>query len=146
MICPYCQTNQKEKTCSFCGADLEKERPQIKQVLTEDEAYQPQPMLQLYHTYDLMRLLKYARHERSKAYKNMQDVRNAPERVKIPQSTIDYAREEYDTQTARMRVLEGIIIDRLGYKPQRIDDKLLSKLYQKSMMNKGDTQNERIHH
>jgi biotin synthase-like enzyme len=48
-----------------------------------------------------------------------------------------------------MRVTEGILIDRMRYKPQRVDDKLLAKLakklrkeYKKARLK--DIQNEKI--
>lgn len=129
MICTYCQTEQEQKKiCSFCGADLTKDRPKIKQNLSEDEANQSQPVLATYHTYDLLILLQYLRKQRTDNYKLMQMVRKAPESVSIPSETISFAEEQYRHDTAQMRVIEGILIDRLGYKPKRIDNKLLQAI------------------
>lgn len=129
MNCPYCQTKQEQKkNCSFCGADLTTDRPKIKQNLSEDEAYQPQPILATYHTYDLLILLQYLRKQRTDNYKLMQMVRKAPESVSVPTETVSFAEEQYRHDTAQMRVIEGILIDRLGYKPKRIDNKLLQAL------------------
>src|SRR5690625_5559158 len=83
MICTYCQTKQEnKKICSFCEADLTQERPKKKQTLSQEEAYQTQPELSKYHTYDLLLLLSYLREQRSTAYKTMQSVRKAPNEVK----------------------------------------------------------------
>lgn len=132
MICSYCQTEQKQKKiCSFCGADLTKDRPKIKQNLSEDEAYQSQPILATYHTYDLLIMLQYLRKQRTYNYKLMQTVRKAPESVSVPSETISFAEEQYREDTARMKVIEGILIDRLGYKPKRIDNNLLGALQTK---------------
>lgn len=129
IICTYCQTEQEQKKiCSFCGADLNKTRPKMKQTLSEDESYQPQPILETYHTLDLMILLRFLRDERSTNYKLMQTVRKAPEGAEIPKDTIAFAEQQYRENTARAKVIEGILIDRLGYKPKRIDDKLLAAL------------------
>jgi len=132
MKCSYCQTDQEQKkqknTCSFCGADLQQDRPQIKQMLNEEEAYQSQPILATYHTYDLLILLQYIRIERTYHYKQMQTVRKAPEGISVPTDTISFAEQQYRENTARMRVIEGILIDRLGYKPKRVDNKLLNAL------------------
>lgn len=116
MICYYCQTEQEQKKyCSFCGADLYQNHPKIKQYLSEDEAYQSQPILAAYHTYDLLILLQYLRKQRTDNYKLMQTVRKAPKSISVPSNTISYAEEQYRHDTARMRVIEGILIDRLGY-------------------------------
>lgn len=132
MICTYCQTEQEQKKiCSFCGTDLLKNRPKMKQNLSQEEAYQSQPILATYHTYDLMLLIQYLRAERSDAYKLMQMVRKAPEDVSVPSDTISFAEQQYRENTAHMKVIEGILIDRLGYKPKRIDNKLLQSLENK---------------
>lgn len=132
MKCPYCQTeNEQKKICFFCGADLVKDRPKMKQNLSEDEAYQPQPILATYHTYDLLIMLQYLRKQRTDNYKLMQTVRKAPKEVAMPEDTISFAEEQYRHDTAYMRVIEGILIDRIGYKPKRIDNKLLGALQAK---------------
>jgi len=132
MNCSYCQTEQKQKKiCSFCGADLYQTRPKMKQDLSQEEAYQTQPILATYHTYDLLRMLQYLRQQRTENYKLMQTVRKAPESVSVPSDTISYAEEQYRHDTAYMRVIEGILIDRLGYKPKRVDNKLLQALKSK---------------
>lgn len=132
MICSYCQTEQEQKkNCSFCGANLTKDRPKIKQYIGEDEAYQPQPVLATYHTYDLLIFLQFLRKQRTDNYKLMQGVRKAPGEANIREDTISFAQKQYRDDTAYMRVIEGILIDRLGYKPKRIDNKLLQALESK---------------
>lgn len=42
-----------------------------------------------------------------------------------------FAESEYRRYMSHMRVIEGILIDRMGYKPKRIDDKLLISLQAK---------------
>src|SRR5690625_7527058 len=89
MQCTYCKVKQEnKKICSFCEADLTQERPKKKQTLSQEEAYQTQPELSKYHTYDLLLLLSYFREQRSTAYKTMQSVINSTKEVKT--ISIDY--------------------------------------------------------
>lgn len=138
MICTYCKTNQEnKKVCSFCEAELTQSRPQIKQILSQEEAYQTQPQLSKYHTYDLLLLLRDLRAERTNTYKIMQIVRKAPEEVKNEEyeAINQDGQSLYREATARQNVIEQILIDRMGYYPKRIDDKLLNALNQKIKRN-----------
>lgn len=58
----------------------------------------------------------------------MRTLQKAPEGVAIDSDTSTFAESEYRRYTARMKVIEGILIDRMGYKPKRVDDKLLLSL------------------
>src|SRR5699024_5483261 len=136
MQCTYCKVKQEnKKICSFCEADLTQERPKKKQTLSQEEAYQTQPELSKYHTYDLLLLLSYLREQRSTAYKTMQSVRKAPNEVNTSRNDYDelneYAQELYREATARKNSIDQILIDRMGYYPKRIDNKLLNILEQK---------------
>lgn len=129
MICSYCETeNQETEVCSFCGADLQAVRPEPKHYLSEEDSHLPQPELKRFHTLDLCLLMRFLRKERSDAYRLMQTVRKAPESVSVPADSIAFAEQLYRESTARMKVIENILIDRLGYKPKRIDDKMIASL------------------
>src|SRR5699024_6585548 len=169
MQCTYCKVKQEnKKICSFCEADLTQERPKKKQTLSQEEAYQTQPELSKYHTYDLLLLLSYLREQRSTAYKTIQSVRKAqnkvkqnsndydelkeykqhstayktmqsvtktPKEVKTSRNDYDelneYGQEFYREATARKNIIEQILIDRMGYYPKRVDNKLLDALESK---------------
>lgn len=135
MICTYCHTDQPEqrKHCFICQADLEQDRPQIKPYVNEEEAYQPQPVLATYHTYDLLVLLRFLRKQRTDNYKLMQTVRKAPEEAKNSNynELNEYGQQLYRELTARKNVIEQILIDRMGYYPKRIDNNLLNTLKDK---------------
>lgn len=134
MICTYCQTNQdNKKICSFCEADLTQTRPQKKQILSQEEAYQTQPKLAKYHTYDLLLFLSDLRAERTDMYKTMQIVRKAPQKAKIDgyEEVNQDGQRMYREITAQKNIIEQILIDRMGYYPKRIDNKLLGALEQK---------------
>ena len=131
MICSYCKTETKNPdVCDFCRADLHSERPQINLNLDETASDYTQPQLKELHTYDLMRLLGHIRDERSKAYQTMQIIRKAPDEARNGQyeGINEYGQQIYRELTARKNVIEQILVDRMGYYPERIDGKLLASL------------------
>src|SRR5699024_10889246 len=136
MQCTYCKVKQEnKKICSFCEADLTQERPKKKQTLSQEEAYQTQPELSKYHTYDLLLLLSHLREQRSTAYKTMQSVRIAQNEIKIRHNNYDelneYRKEHNNQVTTIKNIIQQILIDRMGYYIKRIDNKLLNILKQK---------------
>jgi hypothetical protein len=128
MICSYCgfENSVDREKCGFCDAPLKKERPKMREFVYLDEL--PFDQLAIFHTYDLLILLRLVREERSKSYNLMRTVQKAPEEVVVDSDTLVFAEGEYRRYTARMKVIEGILIDRMGYKPKRVDDKLLDSL------------------
>lgn len=136
MICSYCKTQtQNHETCDFCKADLTAERPKIDPMLDDSKANYSQPQLSKLHTYDLLLILRHLRAERTSMYKTMQVVRKAPQEAKKGvnnyEELSESGQELYREVTARKNVVEQILIDRMGYFPKRIDDKLLGALEQK---------------
>ncbi|MED4018550.1 hypothetical protein [Sutcliffiella cohnii] len=130
MICTYCGvgSNESIEDCEFCGAPLKKQRPKMREFIYLDQCELLFKELSLFHTYDLLILLRLVREERSKSYNLMRSVQKAPEEVLVDSETISFAESEYRRYTARMKVIEGILMDRMGYKPKRVDDKLLISL------------------
>lgn len=130
MICFYCgQENSHESAlCTFCEAPLKARRPQLRDHLFLEQCELPFSELSLFHTYDLLILLRLVREERSTCYRLMRSVQKVPNGVVIDSDTLAFAESDYRRYTARMRVIEGILIDRMGYKPKRVDDKLLASL------------------
>ena len=134
MICSYCgQENSQvddyaSAACTFCEAPLNVNRPKLRNHLFLDQCELPFGELSLFHTYDLLILLRLVREERSTCYKLMRSVQKAPESVLVDSDTLTFSESEYRRYTARMKVIEGILIDRMGYKPKRIDNKLLISL------------------
>lgn len=140
MICSYCQTENNESidNCTFCNAPLTIKRPTQKDFLAVDHAEKPFEELIQFHTYDLLVLLRLVRAERSTAYDMMISIqrliKKAPEGSQDDSSNaevIKHAETDYKRQTSRMKLLEGILIDRMGYKPKRVDNKLLEALQAK---------------
>lgn len=133
MICSYCNQDngEVEEYCNFCEAPLKIKRPSLRDYVALNHAELPFSELSLFHTYDLLVLLRLVREERTKSYNLMRTIQKAPEDVFIDSDTLAFAESEYRLYSARMRVIEGILIDRMGYKPKRVDDKLLESLRMK---------------
>lgn len=124
--------------CTFCNAPLKIQRPTQKELLALEHAEKPFQELIEYHTYDLLILLRLVRAERTTAYDMMISIqrllRKGPEGSQNASSDaelVKLAESDYRRYTARMSVIEGILIDRMGYKPKRIDNKLLDALQAK---------------
>ncbi|MBZ5753451.1 hypothetical protein [Metabacillus rhizolycopersici] len=130
MICSYCgsENGQYAKACGFCDAFLKKERPKMREFVYLDQVELPFGELSQFHTYDLLILLRLVREERSKCYNLMRTVQKGSELIEIDSDTLVFSEKEYRCYTARMKVIEGILIDRMGYKPKRVDNKLLESL------------------
>ncbi|KOO43755.1 hypothetical protein [Priestia koreensis] len=130
MICSYCEKENlvSADLCYFCQAPLNKKRPRLKELVFIEQAELSYQHLIEFHTYDILVLLRLVREERSKSYNLMRTLQKAPEGLVVDNDTLSYAESEYQRYTARMKVLEGILIDRMGYKPKRVDNHLLEKL------------------
>jgi hypothetical protein len=130
MICSYCdsENNKYAENCGFCDAPLKKQRPKLKDYIYLEMAEWRFSELSVVHTFDLLVLLRLVREERSKCYHLMRGVQKGSNLIEIDSDTLDFAENEYRRYTARMKVIEGILIDRMGYKPKRVDDKLLISL------------------
>ncbi len=97
--------------------------------------------LSCFHTYDLLALLRLVRKERIKAYDLMLTLKNVGKSPQIDHVIINYSEEQYGLYMKRMKVIEGILIESMSYKPQQVDDKLLAKLaerLQKEQKNRED--------
>ena len=126
-FCSYCKTENKasEVRCAFCEADLTNSRPKIKRFVDVSDAYQPYPVLINYHTFDLLQLLRLVRRSRTDAYNSLRITLKASNEMEVPEELKNASEDEYKRSTAYMNIIEQILVDRIGYKPQRIDDKLL---------------------
>lgn len=126
-FCSYCKTENKENEirCTFCEADLTFSRPKTKRFVELSDAYKPYPVLNGYHTFDLLQLLRLIRRSRTDAYNSLRITLKASNEMEVPEELKNASEDEYKRSTAYMNIIEQILVDRIGYKPQRIDDKLL---------------------
>jgi hypothetical protein len=130
MICSYCENENSPfaQLCDFCQAPLNADRPKLREFLSLEQVELPFGELSLFHTYDLLILLRLVREERTRCYHLMRTVQKGSKLIEINSEDLTFAESEYRHYTARMKVIEGILIDRMGYKPKRVDDKLLLSL------------------
>ena len=131
MICSYCKTETNDQqACSRCKADLTKKRPVINNYLSEEESELTQPELSQFHTYDLLLILRHIRTKRTEWYKLMQTTRRSPNEARNVdyEDLKEFSVQEYRNFTYQKNIIEEILIDRMGYYPQRVDDKLLTAL------------------
>lgn len=132
-ICTYCKTENKQSEirCTFCEADLTFSRPKTMRFVELTDAYHSHSILNNYHTFDLLQLLRLVRRSRTDAYNSLRITLKASNEIEVPEELKNVAEDEYKRSTAYMNLIEEILIDRIGYKPQRIDDKLLQAWEQK---------------
>lgn len=141
--CSMCNTSMKvdrrnypiEKHCNFCGSSLYNEltgfpivvlegaryqRRELKQSVNLNDAECPVSVLDTFHTYDLYLLLRLVRNQRHVLYKQLGEANKIGSAEEKRSSS-----SLYDYWTRRQNVIENVLIDREGYFPARITDKLL---------------------
>ena len=126
MQCSYCKTENQnsEIRCTFCEAELTKQRPILKPFISFD-GFKTYKELNSFHTYDLLKLLKEVRKQRSDAFNSLRMALKLSNNIEVPSEFKNITEDDYKRFTAYMNLIEEILIDRIGYKPKRIDDKLL---------------------
>lgn len=136
MKCQYCKTENAENQtrCTFCEADLLSARPVIREIDITDVLKTVQEKRQ-YHTFNLLEMLQIARKERSDAYNMLRIVLKAGNEVEVDKDLKNSVEEQYRLFTAHVNVLQELLIDRIGYYPKRIDEKLLERYLSKCQKN-----------
>lgn len=149
MFCPYCGTEAKvnhtgvleEANCNFCGGILVDEDTgypklctikgerfefhKIKYNVFIDHVEQTVSILKTYHTFDLYLLLKEVRSMRSDTYYALQLFNKASQVENEYQEVAKNQGKDYEYWTRRKFVIENILIERQGYFPEKITDKVL---------------------
>jgi predicted amidophosphoribosyltransferase len=112
MICSYCENENNKFTqlCDFCQAPLDTKRPKLKDFLYLDQCELPFSELVMFHTYDLLILLRLVREERSSTYNLMRIIRKASKEVEV-----DLIKPNY-LKTLKIKsfiwgALKGLLID-----------------------------------
>lgn len=135
--CPYCATILKYSVCGFCGYQgegnengIRSNQSKIRNFFGLERAIQPLAILKKCHTHDLLFGLKLLREERSASYKVLKSVNDL--RVHLGddpefKKTKAEAGEAYEYWTKKAWVVENILMDRLGYFPERIVDEMLEQ-------------------
>ena len=132
MICHYCKTKNAENQnrCTFCEADLLSARPVIRDIDVTD-VLKPLPEKMTYHTFNLLEMLQIARKERSDAYNMLRIVLKSENEVEVDKDLKNSVEEQYRLFTAHVHMIQELLIDRIGYYPKRVDEKLLDRYFSK---------------
>lgn len=132
MQCQYCKSENTEnqKRCTFCGADLLSARPTIREIDVTD-VLKPLQEKKTYHTFNLLEMLQIARKERSDAYNMLRIVLKSENEVEVDKELKNSVEEQYRLFTAHVHMIQELLIDRIGYYPKRVDNKLLDRYLSK---------------
>ena len=132
MICHYCKTKNAENQnrCTFCEADLLSARPTIREIDVTD-VLKPLQEKRTYHTFNLLEMLQIARKERSDAYNMLRIVLKSENEVEVDKDLKNSVEEQYRLFTAHVHMIQELLIDRIGYYPKRVDNKLLDRYLSK---------------
>ncbi|MFJ7954179.1 hypothetical protein ACIQZG_22005 [Lysinibacillus sp. NPDC096418] len=136
--CPYCGLELKEYKCDFCGYQGEGNqdgkrtmKQKIRNAFFLDHATKSLSELEKCHTHDLLYGLKLIRAERSSTFVTLNTINNLSEHLTVDDvflETKNDAGEMYEYWTRKAWVIENILVDRLGYYPQRIDENMLNRV------------------
>jgi hypothetical protein len=106
----------------------------MKQFISVADAEKSVKELVNYHTYDLLVCLRLAREERTKAYDLLKTFNKAIDQggAEFVESAAEQGKI-YEYWTKRCWVLENILMDRMGYFPERITDDMLLKMQERCL-------------
>lgn len=142
--CPYCGNEVEAPMmkgdkcyCNFCESFVvcaeggkRKSRYQIRHIGIECMYMNLADLLEL-HTYDLLLSLRTAREERRSYYGNMSTIKKAAaQSEKFKEPAID-AGSEYERITGKTRQIENILLERMGYIPTQVTERLLLKYFER---------------
>lgn len=111
---------------------------QIKPMIAIEDVQQPLHILNDFHTHDLLLALRLARLERHKTYDLLKTFNKASDNMNEEDfQKFEVATEEtgneYDYWTRRCWMLENLLMDRMGYFPQRISNEMLFNIKERSL-------------
>jgi hypothetical protein len=177
--CPYCGTEliiDKESNhaeCRYCEIMLgptskygmyaqngeRKQRIREKNIVSSTTAQLPLPELEQLHVVDLVLCLQAARAERAQVYNLMRLFNKAEEidtmdsqQVQEYKGLANETGGDYEYWTRRCWMIENLLLDRIGYFPERINqlflDSLITKneksLIKKMVISKQKRENNRV--
>jgi hypothetical protein len=139
--CPYCGSELRNDCnrvmyepfyiCDFC--DLEDVEPSEdgkricrfyrKSIITDYDIKQPLRLLMEYHTYDLLIILGMLREERRGYFNLLSTFKKAGDEFKESE---EESIKEYEIITRRVWSVESLLVERIGYVPRMISNKLLN--------------------
>lgn len=138
MKCPHCETalnklSERIFFCSFCDMEVMFEmgnRPYgLKGAVDHVDARKSTKELKLYHTFDLLLLLRFCREERRTAYELMQVVNRVKALNKSFSEGFKEAYSQYDYWTKKCRIAESLVKERIGTIPKAVTSQLLDTFF-----------------
>lgn len=143
--CPYCATEIFNNSCCFCCYEGQPQQngkrnvqKTMKSIVFIDHAIKGVSELIQYHTYDLLVCLRLIRAERSQVFDTLRGVNKMFDAITENEAlhfkeVQDDAGSMYEYWTRKAWVIENILMDRMGYFPDRIDDKMLIRVKESSL-------------
>ncbi|KAB2329471.1 MULTISPECIES: hypothetical protein [Bacillaceae] len=137
VFCPHCQSKLNKMNsqlyCSFCEIKVDVEiqtMQKLKGAVDRVDAQKSTMFLKLYHTYDLLLLLKFCRQERREAYDLMQIIKKGKEALGPAfQEGIRDSYMFYEYWTKKVRIIESLVKERLGTIPKAVTNHLLEMFF-----------------
>jgi hypothetical protein len=139
--CPYCATEVNagnDYFCSFCQLEVRpakdgSRKPQHYQIYFDEyEVEKPTAELMKLHTFQLLYLLRLVRKERGNSYGSLNTFHKA-----VNAGAGEFKDNEqqqgktYEYWTRKAWIIENILLDRMGYIPERINDRFLEAYLQR---------------
>lgn len=135
--CPYCASevevfNKMKFYCGFCDMAVvpnedgnRVSRYKRKPFIDLKDSNLSTPELMLYHTFDLLHLLQLLRAERRSYFGHVTTFKKASNETDQFKEVEAEAGNEYEKITRKVWIVENLLIERLGYIPERISNELL---------------------
>ncbi|PDZ43732.1 hypothetical protein [Bacillus wiedmannii] len=149
--CAYCGTEVKidtnsigEETCTFCGAKMRSSHSGLLQLCQNEQRFEFYKMqqnvfleqvnesvevLKQLHTFDLYLLLKEVREARSQTFTGLRVLNKALDQDAQFKDTADEVGNDYEYYTRKAWVIENILLERQGYFPEKITEKILTFMW-----------------
>lgn len=136
--CPHCNSDMKKVTennsfCSFCDMIItlqEKVRPfELRGAVDHVDANKSTKYLKLYHTFDLLLLLRFCRQERRDTYSLMQTIGKVKNQSREFAEGYQEAFNQYDYWTKKTRIAESLVKERIGAVPKAVTNEVLETYY-----------------
>ncbi|MEK5085212.1 hypothetical protein [Bacillus sp. FSL H8-0515] len=140
--CPYCGSPVAKENeanyyeCDFCMIQIKdaeedgsRKTVSFRETADEDDLFKTTPELMTFHTFELLSLLRLIRQKRSVKYNELYRKAKADEITGNTAS--EESREDYRFLTKKMNIVENILLQRLGYIPDRLYDSYLTKYLDK---------------
>lgn len=136
--CPHCQSevlkvSEQQHYCTFCDMAVivkDQVKPfELRGAVDHVDAAKSTKDLLLYHSFDLLLLLRFCRQERRDTYQLMQAIGQVKKQSKEFAEAYKEAYSQYDYWTKKARIAESLVKERIGFVPKAVSNELLDRFY-----------------